>query len=126
MSAPLSNELFFEAHRGLTQKPNSNGLGISWTTNKTYAENKATNPDWHEGYGKFSPTVVHAKVPLSSVETDSKTLRHEVVVDENLKPYHTHEVPVKSGSSIFVTGKTTIKDYKPRRRSYNPPREMKA
>lgn len=71
--------------------------------------------------GKKHGVILHANVPVSSVETNPQTLWKNRV-SGNLES----EVPVKKSSSVFVTGVTKRKGTKTRTRRYTPPREMKA
>ena len=132
----LSHELFFEAHRGLREKnPDSQyGLGIHFSSSENVAQKFAARVPWEHG------TIIHAKIPMSSVETDTKTLGqrgYAGFIGKLRDPLGEKEVPVKEGASVFVTGKTSLKPAPPlpdgergERRSrtltYNPPREMKA
>lgn len=118
-------ELSGPVHRGLLNKPEAGKpLGMHWTADPSIARNMFATP-----FG----SVVHAEVPLSSVETNTKVLNRWGVSDaeqENANPEK--EVPIKSGNSIKVTGVTgpsrrvSPTKWKPgRTRRYNPPREMK-
>lgn len=141
MSAPLSNELFFDAHRGIRLRSGNNfkidksALGMHWSTDETVAQDFGGR-----NYMPEDTRVIHAKIPLSSVETDPTVLKERGVVN----PHTPHnmareeaEVPVKSGAPVYVTGTSKLKEIpgksadgrvavKVRRRTYNPPREMKA
>ena len=130
MSAPLSNELFFEAHRGLqTNKPEGN-LGAHWTTDPNTARmftiplSGTLNPHLK---GK---TVISANIPMSSVETNTKRLKNLDVLDKEGHPKYPSEdeVTVKAGAPVFVKNikKRHPETFRTRTRSYNPPREMKA
>ena len=96
----LSNELFFTAHRGLySDKPVGNNLGMHWSADKGIAEH------FSRGLGtKPVETVITAKVPMSSVETDTNTLVNKSVLGRTIPNAYAHEqeVPVKSGASVFV------------------------
>jgi hypothetical protein len=132
----LSRELFFEAHRGLREKnPDPQyGLGIHFSSSENVAQKFAARVPWEHG------TIIHAKIPMSSVETDTKTLGqrgYAGFIGKLRDPLGEKEVPVKEGASVFVTGKTSLKPAPPlpdgergerrsRKRTYNPPREMKA
>ena len=129
MSAPLSNELFFNVQRGIYLKPevahtyNEKNPGVHWGANNYTAENFAKR-----GRQKGSKRVIlHGQIPISSVETDPKVFKEKGA--DTVKYAGEHEVMVKEGSPVFLTGRTTIRGYnktKSRTRSYNPPREMKA
>lgn len=118
-------ELSGPVHRGLLNKPESdNPLGMHWTSDPSIARNMFATPYGH---------VVHAEVPISSVETDTKVLNRWGVSDaEQEKANPEKEVPIKSGTSIKVTGVTSpsrrvspTKWKSGRTRRYNPAREMK-
>jgi hypothetical protein len=73
----LSHELFFEAHRGLRLR----SLGNNFTVDK---ENLGTHWSADEGVARdfaginFQPEsgqVYHARVPMSSVDTDTDSLK---------------------------------------------------
>lgn len=146
MSA-LSNELFFDIHRGLLPtrllsamggvKPedvDNNRLGVHWTASPSVAKTFAgENGFWGPG------TVFHGTAPISSVETDtSKLNERQVDLTGNL---HEKEVTLKKNAPVTLTGKDTIKErsgkmdprylgesvplYRVRRRTYNPPRQAK-
>ena len=135
MSSPLSNELFFEAHRGIgldkdkKVKPN---LGIHWSVDKSKAaEIGLKNSPLRTGN---MAAVIHANIPISSAETNVEELKklgwgfNEQDVHEWLSrdPLGEKEVMVKKGAPVTVTGKTTYTPGRMRKRTYNPPREMKA
>lgn len=71
--------------------------------------------------------VFHGEVPISSVEGDKNILKENGVRNFDTSE---KEVPVKQGSPVKVTGISKFRDVngiiKERKRSYNPPREMKA
>jgi hypothetical protein len=134
----LSHELFFDAHRGMkihsgnNFKINHKELGMHWSADPEIATLFSNAPSTPE-LGR----VVSAKIPVSSVETNSQRL-HDRMVDPH--PESTEkEIPVKKGASVFVTGLTKFREdtsdgvprnfekkLKSRTRTYNPPREMKA
>ena len=132
MSSPLSNELFFEAHRGITQSPKKNKrLGLHWTLDPKIAFNMANQwitPHKRDlGMGdEGHPTVLRAKIPLSSVETDTSELSSSGVYTDPRDFHIEKEVTVKNTAPVLVTGMTQYKPTRTRTRSYNPPREMKA
>ena len=100
MSSPLSNELFFQVHRGLhSDKPEGSNLGMHWSADKGIAEH------FSRGLG-HSPveTVISAKVPMSSVETNTNTLINNNVIGRTVPNAYAHEqeVPVKPGAPVFV------------------------
>lgn len=148
MSSPLSNELFFTVHRGISKpnpKPLRKELGTHWTTQEDIAHELADRQQTgHDFY--YSPeyrTIIHGEVPMSSVETDTATLEKGAVFSPtNLNKNIEKEIPVKKGAKVRVTGITKIykdprldmdtgkpvenRKIRTRKRTYNPPREMKA
>ena len=137
MSAPISGEQFHEVHRGLTGKLNPNKpLGMHWSSSKDVAIHFARGQVKNEDPNNIpSGTILHAQIPMSSVETNASTLRSKYVINpETNKDYSwEQEVPAKSGSKVLVTGITKLKSkadelgrQRTRTRTYNPPREMKA
>jgi hypothetical protein len=150
MSAPLSNELFFQVHRGInTSYPHypkegkssqyrldMRNFGTHWSADEQVAKefanspnSRALTPHWRTDYAH----VVHAEVPISAVETDRETMKQGGFANfSGQDPHEEKEVMVKPGSPIKVTGLTSLrrsKDetaVKTRKRTYNPPREMKA
>lgn len=155
----LSNELFFEAHRGLKQSPDKKyGLGMHWSVDEGVARQfsgggKKHDPNaWSPSDSSQPHTVIHAQVPISSVETDRKTMGQRGVFDPNSSSAqfrgiaaNEKEVSVKPGAPVMVTGVTKYRKIerpsqapyaipgfskevrtKPRTRTYNPPRVVKA
>jgi len=155
----LSNELFFEAHRGLKQSPSKDyGLGMHWSADKGVARGfsgggKKHDPNaWSSSTSSQPHTVIHAQVPISSVESDRKTMGQRGVFDRNSSSSqfrglaeHEKEISVKPGAPVMVTGVTRYRKIerpsqspyaipgiskevrtKPRTRTYNPPRMVKA
>ena len=130
-------ELTLPVHRGLNKtgigQVNTSSLGMHWSADKHTANLFAAKHDTIYGeplLQSYKPsTVVHADVPLRNVETDTPTLKRKQV---DLKgETNEQEVPVKSGSNVQVTGLTRITwpstmRERQRKRTYNPPREMKA
>lgn len=124
----LSNELFFEAHRGISGKPDPQyGLGMHFSKSPDVAKTFAKKDTWQPG------TVFHARIPISSVEMDPKVLGQRGYAGFGGKdPLLEQEIPVRQGAPVFVTGHTTIRpqDKNLRRRSrtmrYNEPKEMTA
>ena len=134
----LSQELFFNVHRGIVAGSGGvdqkSGVGMHWSADKAIAEDFAVDNNV-PGYTK--PYVLHAQVPLSSVETDTETLERKHVggLYSGEK-----EVPVGIGNKLRITGRTTLRQDKnaqdvtknrnrypkSRTRTYNPPREAKA
>jgi hypothetical protein len=139
VSAPLSNELFFNVHRGIAVGSEGidqrSGVGMHWSADKEIAKDFAVDNTDRGYYEK--PVVLHGQVPLSSVETDPNTLQTKKV-GGNFEGEK--EVPVKRGKKLLITGRTTLrqdkslKDVKKNRhlysktrtRTYNPPREATA
>lgn len=141
MSSPLSQELFFEAHRGIRlkgpEKTNKDELGMHWSADKDTAEEFGTkHMHWEHERGE----VYHAQIPVSSVETNRARLRGRGFAGFNGKdPFGEKEVPVKENGKVQVTGVTKYRrkfykkgdvnagsELKERTRRYNPPREMTA
>ena len=143
MTSPLSNELFYQVHRGLDLawkgtgdigygKINKENLGTHWSASQDVAEkfaNKSKYPSWRTNYAK----VLHADVPLSSVETHEETLHRRGYAGFDRKdPFGEKEVPVREGAPVRLTGITKLREskdkneIKSRKRTFNPPREMKA
>ena len=146
----LSQELFFQVHRGLnTSYPHypkegkssqyvldDKNLGTHWSADQNVAEEFANSPNsrsrkpsWRTDHA----TVVHAEVPMSSVETDSETMRQGGFANFSRQdPHEEKEVMVKESAPIRVIGVTKLRrskdqeKVKTRKRTYNPPREMKA
>ena len=146
----LSHELFFQVHRGVnTSYPHypkkgkssqyvldKKNLGTHWSADADVAKefansptNRTTEPYWRTDYAK----VVHAEVPMSSVETDSETMRQGGFANFSRQdPHEEKEVMIKEGAPVKITGVTNLrrsKDQdaiKTRKRTYSPPREMKA
>ena len=135
----LSHELFFNVHRGIAV--GSEGVdqkrevGMHWSADKAIAEDFAVDNTDRGYYEK--PVVLHARVPLSSVETHTSTLKSKNV-GGNFEGEK--EVPVGRGKPIMITGRTTLRQDKnvqdvkknrhrypkSRTRTYNPPREATA
>jgi hypothetical protein len=155
----LSNELFFEAHRGLKQSPRKDtGLGMHWSTDEGVARQfsgggKTHNPnEWYRSDQRQPHTVIHAQVPMSSVETDRKVMSQHGVFDRNSSNPQFRgmaegekEVSVRPGAPVMVTGITKYRKIerpsqetyaipgfskevqtKPRTRRYKQPRLMTA
>ena len=89
-------ELTFQVHRGVTRKFKKDApLGMHWSADPQVARRFA---------GSFG-TVMHAEVPISSVETDSKRLsRAQVDMRDKEMKRPEKEIPVKPGSKVKVTG----------------------
>jgi hypothetical protein len=146
----LSNELFHEVHRGInTSFPHypkegkssqyvfdTRNLGTHWSTDESVAKgfanspnSRSTQPYWRTDHAQ----VVHAEVPMSSVETDTEKMREGGFANFSRQdPHEEKEVMVKEGAPLRVTGVTKLRrskdeeSIKTRKRTYNPPREMKA
>ena len=135
----LSQELFFNAHRGIAVGKEGveqkSGVGMHWSADQEIAKDFAVDNTDRGYYEK--PVVIHAQVPISSVETDTDALERFQVggVFSGEK-----EVPVERGNKLLITGRTTLRqdkslkdvkktrDFYPksRTRTYNPPREATA
>jgi hypothetical protein len=149
MSNPnLSNELFFSVHRGVnTSYPHytqdggksqysldSSNIGTHWSADEQVAKefanspnSRALTPHWRTKYAQ----VLHAEVPMSSVETNTETMKEGGYANFSRKdPTGEKEVMVQKNAPIRVTGRTKLRQsgdaMKSRKRTYNPPREMKA
>ena len=134
-------ELSFTVHRGLTRKPAKGGwLGMHWSADPKVARGFA---------GPFG-TVIHGEIPMSSVETNTDTLRSRSVFDTQADRKGTpeKEIPAKIGQPVKVTGITgpeadkktgawnglRHQDYMaatgakrpPRKRTYKKPKDMTA
>ena len=146
----LSRELFFEVHRGVNVSyphypeegesskyvVDTKNLGTHWSADEDVAKefanspnSRSTEPSWRTGYAR----VVHADVPISSVETDRNTMRqHGFANLSGQDPYKEKEVMVKKGAPIKVTGITKLRQskdkskVKSRKRTYKIPRETTA
>jgi len=130
----LSHELFFEAHRGIKEKniDHNYGVGMHFSASENVAKKFAAK--FHLTHG----TIIHAKIPISSVETNTKILGQRGFAGfMGQDPLNEKEIPVKEGATVLVTGKTSLKppsllpngeqgERRTRKRTYNPPREMKA
>jgi len=138
----LSHELFFEAHRGIGlirgERINPN-VGVHWSMDKEKATEigNKTARMLRDSRRKETPTkttVLHGRIPISSAETDVDSLKKlgwgfsEQDVHHWLKhdPLGEKEVMVKQNAPVLVTGSTTYTPGRSRKRTYNPPREMKA
>jgi len=132
----LSRELFFDAHRGIRLKSwnnfkiNKENLGMHWSADQAIAKQFGGI-----NYIPEDTRVVHAKIPMSSVETDASRLKERDVTSVD---HFEKEIPVKDNAPVLVTGISKFKEVygqgrdgnmiktKSRTRTYNPPREMKA
>lgn len=118
----LSNELFVDVHRGVPEAPEMlrNSTGTHWSTSpavaKVFAEQRVDPREElsKEPYG----TILHARMPRESIETDSAKLEKADLFEPE------KEVTAKRGSSILVTGYTSLSRARKRSRKFNPPREM--
>ena len=143
MTSPLSNELFFQVHRGLLHtapgaKTDKSSLGMHWSATPWHAEERASR---HLDYAEHKGEVWHGTAPISSVETNTKVLKKRGFAGfEGKDPLGEKEVPLKKGALVTVTGVTKYRlketrhpegfisgtEVKRRERRFNPPREMKA
>jgi len=131
----LSNELFYEAHRGIRlyhkESLNKSELGMHWSTNPDKVSEIATS---HMHWPELKGRVIHGTIPMSAVETDTARLKDRGYMGFPGKEQDRlgeKEVPVKEGAVVKVTGITSHRrlrsgEHKTRTRTYNPPREMKA
>lgn len=106
---------------------------MHWSADKAIAEDFAVD---NNQPGETKPYVLHAEVPISAVETDTRTLNAKNVGGDFSGE---KEVPVGRGQKIRITGRTTLRKDpnlnegpyrhrypKSRTRTYNPPREATA
>lgn len=133
MSAPLSQELFFNIHRGVALKgvhSSTDGLGVHWSTSHTVANSFARGNMSDFKTNSTHAFVYHGTAPISGVETDTKTLHDKAVYP----PGSGHgydlekEVPLKKGTKVMIEGRTKLTRGSARKRTrrYKPPREMTA
>ena len=134
----LSNELFYDVHRGINTKSGARtvdktNLGMHWSTSQDVAQHFANSSSKYPSWASNHARVIHAQVPISSVETDDKTLQQRGFAGFKGKdPLGEKEVPVREGAPVRVTGITKLREskdkneLKSRTRRYNPSREMKA
>lgn len=136
MTSPLSNELFFQVHRGMSlhqsETLDTKNLGMHWSASKDKAEEIATRPiHWPDRRGY----VYHGNMPMSSVETGAERLRKRGFAGFGGKdPLGEKEVPAKENAPVEITGRTTYRrkmipggsELKERTRTYKPARQMKA
>ena len=135
----LSNELFFEAHRGIVAKSpkhidEKEEVGMHWSADKAVAREFAVD---NTTPGKNNPYILHGKIPVSSVETNPEVLQEHKVGGEFSRE---NEIPVAYEKKVLITGRTTLRQDKnvgqmrhpsykypkSRKRTYNPPREATA
>jgi hypothetical protein len=131
----LSQELFFKAHRGIAAESVSQkrNVGMHWSADPVIAKDFAVD---NNEPGLSKPYVLHAEVPMSSVETDTNEL-----LDKDVGGAFSgeKEVPVGIGNKIRITGRTTLRKdpnindgtnrhrySRARTRTYNPPRDATA
>jgi hypothetical protein len=134
-------DLSFEVQRGVpfNARKTSGSAGIHWTASPKTANHFATSypiqpwskPDfkkvregrWVKGH------IFTGSVPLSSVETNNKTLYD---VGNTGEFPEEKEVTAKRGAPVQVKARTTLvandsnNIVRRRTRTYNPPREMRA
>lgn len=135
------SELQFEVHRGVNTSyphyPEKGGssqytldtenLGSHWSTDPAVAQrfsHKWDTPTWRAKYAR----IIHATVPVSSVETSSEEIRKRGVDTHGV--LNESEVPVRKGATVKVTGITRLRQsgekIASRTRRYKKPREMTA
>jgi len=147
MSAPLSNELFFQAHRGVNlsyphypregkssqYRLDTKNFGTHWSADEQVAKefanhpsSRSNEPSWRTDYAR----VVHAEIPMSSVETHTEKMKQGGFANFSRQdPHGEAEVMTKEGAPVRVTGITTLRrskdetQIKSRKRTYNPPRK---
>lgn len=132
-------EITVSVHRGIVADSPQNidqksDVGMHWSADRSIAEDFAVD---NNQPGVTKPYVLHADVPISSIETDPHTLSWRNVggIFSGEK-----EVPVGEGKKIRITGRTTLRQDKSlkdveknrhrypksRTRTYHPPREATA
>jgi hypothetical protein len=82
----LSQELFFQAHRGISQykpTPLKKNLGMHWTTEENIANELADRVRSSRPDGPEYRTIVHANIPVSSQETDTGVLEERRVFNSS-------------------------------------------
>ena len=132
-------QLYFEAHRGVASHPErldtKDEVGMHWSTDKGVAKDFAVHS---VKPGQTKPYILHAQIPVGSVDTDTERLNDYKVGGK--KYADEREVPVELGKRMLITGKTTLREgkepdldtrphlryTKSRTRTYNPPREATA
>jgi hypothetical protein len=140
-------ELSFTAHRGVffTDLPfnrsRTPGVGLHWSASQKIAEEMSSHAQQETINRQVgnrlqigttgSHVIYHGEIPMSSVESDWQNLYNRGVFSpSNLNENREQEVPVKKGAPVLVTGRTkgSLRNgvLKTRKRTYNPPREMKA
>ena len=121
------SELQFEAYRGITQSVKKDkGLGMHWSIDPKVAEQRARQrvSEYHGAEG--SPTTLKAVIPLSSVETNTGTLKSKGVYTDPRDYHEEKEIPVRAGAPVYVKEVARHSYNRTRTRRYNPPREMTA
>ena len=137
-------ELTHEIHRGLGSptfnktvggdgapydpEVGTNGrVGIHWTPSPAVAKTFAGGTGfWGTGH------ILHGLAPISATETRTKKLEAGQV--DLTGKFGEKEVTLQKNAPVKITGKSTIKEvpgtnstrHRVRKRTYNPPREMKA
>ena len=131
----LSNELFHSVHRGLVAKEgvDKSALGVHWSVEPKVAFRFATEGNrWPSKEEAKSKKILHAEVPMSSVETNTTQMQKRGYGSfPGPNKLDEQEVMVKEGAPVKLTGMTSLRlskdeTLKGRKRTYNPPREMKA
>jgi len=136
------NELQFYVQRGVPIKGSrdASGVGIHWSASPKIASMFATShpiDPWSDPHYKTGFTnrrwiqghILKASIPLSSVETDTKTLNN--VGNTGAFPGE-KEVTAKKGATVLLHSRTTLtandsnQVVRKRTRTYKKPREMKA
>lgn len=141
MNRNLSNELFFDAHRGVDlaspHYPKSGGssnyvldtdnIGTHWSVDPSVAKrfaHKGDDPSWRTRHAR----IVHANIPISSAESDQKVFRERGV--DTVGNLGEKEIFVREGAPVQVTGITKLRKsgdtIKSRTRKFKTPRNMTA
>ena len=137
MSA-LSNNQFVEVHRGFGRK-NINikqPLGMHWTS-EPHIANRFADRGVPESPGDIDTSVImHGKVASTDVVNPKSREGRDLVARFQIWPDSGEkEKTVRPGSTVLVTGQTRLKtrkdrgghiEWKSRKRTYNPPRNMTA
>jgi hypothetical protein len=128
-------EISFPVHRGVfvpgDMHSSNSGVGVHWSASQRTAEEMASYAQNLHPTGEGHQIIHHGSVPISSVESNTKTLSSNAVLSpNNLNQNSEKEVPVKKGAPVLINSRTKATNrngvWKTRERKYTPPREMKA
>ena len=98
-------------------KVDTHNLGNHWSKEPAVATSFAREP---------GSVIVHGTVPSSAVVTDKGEQVRMGADDIHGEYSYEKEVPVRSGSTVKVHRVDKVKNGRVRKRTYNPPRQMKA